>query len=636
MGPYQRRFQSLVSRLRQTCHNARSAKNEVRWMIESILLRRIQTPFPRQPPPPPPNFSITKAHVEPTLASSTQKCLERLANNQTDKSVVGALGALSEKELGRLEAWVSQRTEEHKPLQYILGTQPFAGLEFKVRRPTLIPRWETEEWIFKIIESYKSHYTTHPVTRPLRILDLCTGSGCIALTVAHHLNQNRTTPLAHITAVDFSERALSLSLVNQRRSGIPANHVSFHQGDITSDTFMRSLSTDGPYDLIVSNPPYIPPDEYAKLDKSVTDWEDRAALFADGDGLGFHRVIAKHAREHLLRRDGDRDPDLPILVMEIGEGQAEGAKRVLVDAGFENVSARKDLAGVERIVSARGLSEIEAKTSSPKKAAPAVVPPTPSTITPHSNQAAIVNSSSKPRPPIAYKYLGPSVPYMQALSLQDLLVNKAASSPDSSTNVLLLLQHPPTYTAGRRVKGTEDTEGARLRALGAEYHEVKRGGQTTFHGPGQLIGYPILNLLHYQLDVRSYVQHLERSLIRTCEHFGIRAQTTADTGVWIEDRKIAALGIHVRRHITNHGFALNCDVDLTWFDHIVACGLPDKKATSLGVEALSGGRITVDDAIPSLLRSFEEIFETQVDRLGKISPSLDDEIEQWIRKDQTG
>ncbi|KAJ3046378.1 putative lipoyltransferase 2, mitochondrial [Rhizophlyctis rosea] len=235
------------------------------------------------------------------------------------------------------------------------------------------------------------------------------------------------------------------------------------------------------------------------------------------------------------------------------------------------------------------------------------------------------------RPPIAYKYIGSSVPYLKALSLQDHLVTRAATASSNPINILLLLQHPPTYTAGRRIKGTEDTEGRKLRALGAEYHEVKRGGQTTYHGPGQLIGYPILNLLHYQLGVRSYVEHLEQTLIQTCKQFDVTAQTTADTGVWVKNRKIAALGIHVRRHITNHGFALNCDVDLRWFDYIVACGLPDKKATSLSLESPSKSEVTVDDVIPAVLQSFGAVFDSPLDSLRSISPAMDKEIDQWIR-----
>ncbi|KAJ3042021.1 putative lipoyltransferase 2, mitochondrial [Rhizophlyctis rosea] len=260
------------------------------------------------------------------------------------------------------------------------------------------------------------------------------------------------------------------------------------------------------------------------------------------------------------------------------------------------------------------------------------------------------------RPPIAYKYLGSSIPYLRGLELQELLVTRRAASeaPTAHVNVLLLLQHPPTYTAGRRVRGTEDTEGARLRGLGAEYYEVKRGGQTTYHGPGQLVGYPIFDLRHYEIGVRSYIEHLERTLIDTCSQFNVTAQTTSDTGVWVEDRKIAALGIHVRRHITNHGFALNCDVDLSWFEHIVACGLPDKKATSLSAEskriaapflnitlyqlnrpssAPSKSTISVDDAIPATLSAFERVFGAPVDLLKNVSPELDSDIDEWIRKE---
>ncbi|KAI9101940.1 hypothetical protein DFS34DRAFT_567297, partial [Phlyctochytrium arcticum] len=151
-------------------------------------------------------------------------------------------------------------------------------------------------------------------------------------------------------------------------------------------------------------------------------------------------------------------------------------------------------------------------------------------------------------------------------------------------DIVLLLQHPPTYTAGRRLKGSDASEGERLRKLGAGYFETLRGGQTTFHGPGQLVGYPILDLRKMGLGVRNYVCTLERFLIDTCSKYGIQAARTQDTGVWVEDRKIAALGIQVRQHITSHGFALNANVDLEWYKHIVPCGLEGKSVTSVAAE----------------------------------------------------
>lgn len=164
---------------------------------------------------------------------------------------------------------------------------------------------------------------------------------------------------------------------------------------------------------------------------------------------------------------------------------------------------------------------------------------------------------------------------------------------------LLTFQFKPVYTLGRREKGTlvNDSDFARdLSKNGeAEVHQTFRGGQTTFHGPGQLVAYPIIDLKAFdsksetepttknQLAVRCYVSLLEKTLISLLhEQYGIYAKTTENTGVWADDNhKIAALGIHVRRNITSHGIALNVSTDLAWFDRIVACGLPDKKTTTI-------------------------------------------------------
>ncbi|KAI9017186.1 hypothetical protein BC832DRAFT_527426 [Gaertneriomyces semiglobifer] len=192
------------------------------------------------------------------------------------------------------------------------------------------------------------------------------------------------------------------------------------------------------------------------------------------------------------------------------------------------------------------------------------------------------------RTPLAYKYLD-TIPYAKALALQNAIVaSRTATNGEQDEfpdlDILLLLQHPPTYTAGRRIVGTDATEGERLRKLGADYFETRRGGQTTFHGPGQLVGYPILNIQRMRLGVRCYVNALEEVMIRTCAHYGIHADRTTDTGVWVGNNKIAALGIQVQRHVTSHGFALNCDTDLIWYDHIVPCGLKGKGVTSVKKE----------------------------------------------------
>ncbi|ORY94219.1 hypothetical protein BCR43DRAFT_496066 [Syncephalastrum racemosum] len=211
-------------------------------------------------------------------------------------------------------------------------------------------------------------------------------------------------------------------------------------------------------------------------------------------------------------------------------------------------------------------------------------------------------------PPIQYiSLVDRLVKYDDGLRLQqDLIDQRRRGGP----NTIVFLQHTPTFTAGRRIRG-EDDEAARLRALGADYYETMRGGQVTFHGPGQLVAYPILDIRDYQLNVRCYVSRLEKTVIECCRRFGIEANTTENTGVWVgQDHKIAALGVHLQRYISSHGLALNCNVDLKWYDHIVPCGLADKEVTSLSLEKKR--TVEVKEALPELIASFETLFGTQL------------------------
>ncbi|GAN08971.1 lipoyltransferase 2, mitochondrial-like [Mucor ambiguus] len=195
--------------------------------------------------------------------------------------------------------------------------------------------------------------------------------------------------------------------------------------------------------------------------------------------------------------------------------------------------------------------------------------------------------------PIGYLTLPGLVKYDAALELQSYLVSRRHKITQNTletsepADMICFLEHPPTFTAGRRIRGkTEQEEEERLKKLGADYYETMRGGQITFHGPGQLIAYPILDVRDYQLNVRCYVSRLEKVIIDCCAKYDIQANTTENTGVWVgQDKKIAALGVHLQRYVSSHGLALNCNVDLTWFDQIVPCGLADKGVTSITKEA---------------------------------------------------
>jgi lipoyl(octanoyl) transferase len=183
------------------------------------------------------------------------------------------------------------------------------------------------------------------------------------------------------------------------------------------------------------------------------------------------------------------------------------------------------------------------------------------------------------------------VPYAEALALQQRL--SARRQEDEVSDTLLLLEHPPTYTRGRRAEAGELPLGAgSQRAGGIEVFDTDRGGRVTYHGPGQLVGYPIMRVG----DVGAFLRTIEAALIAALSHTGVGARSRCEegpdyTGVWVGDRKIASIGVHVCRGVTTHGFAVNVDNDLEPFTWITACGLPDVRMTSLAAEAPAGTRV---------------------------------------------
>jgi lipoyl(octanoyl) transferase len=183
---------------------------------------------------------------------------------------------------------------------------------------------------------------------------------------------------------------------------------------------------------------------------------------------------------------------------------------------------------------------------------------------------------------LRWSWLG-RVPYADGVALQERL--RGALRAGTGPEHLLLLEHPHVYTLGRNAT-PEDVVLApeALAARGIEVAESDRGGQVTYHGPGQLVGYPVIDLDPDRRDVRRYVHDLQETLIRTLAEYGIEARRRdgqAFVGVWVGDEKIASLGIHLKRWITTHGFALNVTTELDFFSGIVACGLPDVRLTSI-------------------------------------------------------
>jgi lipoate-protein ligase B len=172
------------------------------------------------------------------------------------------------------------------------------------------------------------------------------------------------------------------------------------------------------------------------------------------------------------------------------------------------------------------------------------------------------------------------VPYDRAFELQQRLATGVGAGADP---MLILLEHPPTFTLGARGNGAHVlTSDDRLRRLGAEVIRTDRGGDVTFHGPGQVVGYGIVSLPSLGIGVRDYVRGLEQVILDTIDRFGITGQRTEhNRGVWVGDAKLAAIGVRVSRGVTTHGFALNVSTDLSWFDHIIPCGIAGANVTSM-------------------------------------------------------
>ncbi|XP_050359157.1 putative lipoyltransferase 2, mitochondrial [Nymphalis io] len=202
------------------------------------------------------------------------------------------------------------------------------------------------------------------------------------------------------------------------------------------------------------------------------------------------------------------------------------------------------------------------------------------------------------------------ISYDTAFKIQSSIARKHLDSMrkgiTTNYDTLLLVEHKPVYTVGIR-DDTSNDEILRLRSLGAEFRKTNRGGLITFHGPGQLVAYPIINLKHFRPSVKWYVHSLEETVIQMCEVLGIKASRSPHTGVWVEDNKIAAIGIHASRYVTTHGICLNCNNDLSWFDHINPCGIEDKGVTSLTKE--TGNVCSTDQMTPIFLHKFEKVFD---------------------------
>jgi lipoate-protein ligase B len=202
-----------------------------------------------------------------------------------------------------------------------------------------------------------------------------------------------------------------------------------------------------------------------------------------------------------------------------------------------------------------------------------------------------------------------TVPYAEALELQRSIARDRISGAISQ-DVLLLVEHPPVVTLGRAAKEKHLVASPEfLRNKGVELFEVERGGDVTFHGPGQLVGYPIIDLKRHRQDLHWYLRRIEEGLINALSDYGIPGErNTAFTGVWTRGKKIASIGVHARDWVTWHGFALNVTTDLSYFDLIVPCGIDGVVMTSIARE-VGAQEISLQDVRDRVAAKFAEAFD---------------------------
>ena len=199
------------------------------------------------------------------------------------------------------------------------------------------------------------------------------------------------------------------------------------------------------------------------------------------------------------------------------------------------------------------------------------------------------------------------IDYKEAWDLQKEIFNKRVLG--NIEDCFLLLEHPNTYTLGKTAH-KENLIGSEnyLKENNISVYDIDRGGDITYHGPGQIVGYPIIDLNNWHKDTHKYLRALEEVIIKTCAEYGLVCERNSKhTGVWLNDRKIAAIGIKVSRWITMHGFAFNVNTDLNLFNGIIPCGIRDKSVTSLSNELK--GEINISDVKNQLLRNFIEVFD---------------------------
>jgi len=258
--------------------------------------------------------------------------LEAITGKRKEHLVLHNSAGITSEQQEKLDTWLIALIKDKMPLQYLIGSVPFGDLEILVAPPTLIPRPETEEWCLDLIDQLQ-----HLNNKKLTILDLCSGSGCIALSLAQAL------PQASVYGVDIADSALALAEKNKIHNKI--NNVTF----IHSDLF-KSFTPDITFDLIVANPPYIAQSEWDTLAPSVTHWEDKNALIADDNGFTIIKEILKKAPEYLSKNAELAMLKIPNVWIEIGYLQGARAKELMQEYNYRDIKVKKDLADKDRVL----------------------------------------------------------------------------------------------------------------------------------------------------------------------------------------------------------------------------------------------------------------------------------------------
>jgi len=279
---------------------------------------------------------LQSIYPDPTLCQQyAWWILEAITKKSKTELIAQETIMLSPKQQKSLNQWIDKLINEKMPIQYLIGSVPFNGVEVLVEPPVLIPRPETEEWCLNLIKQL--HLLEN---KQITILDLCAGSGCIALALA------KKFPQVTLYASDLSHEAIALikrNIIYNKTSNITALH---------SDLFV-AIPLGMKFDLIVSSPPYIPLHEWKQLDESVTMWEDSSALIAGDDGLAIIEKIISQTPQFIKPNSEIKQKNIPQLIIEIGHQQGPAVMKLMKQAGYNNILIHKDLEQKNRTISGR-------------------------------------------------------------------------------------------------------------------------------------------------------------------------------------------------------------------------------------------------------------------------------------------